>query len=138
MIQDFFPLSKDEAIKRGYKWQDRTTGTYGKETIKKVKVPNSIDDVEEKILDEILICEDCNKNFKIVEAELSFYKRMHLPLPHKDFECRHKDRMQKRNEMKLYHRKCMKNGCENEFETTYAPERSEIIYCENCYQQEVY
>ena len=138
LIQDFFPLSKDEAIKRGYKWQDRTTGTYGKETIKKVKVPNSIDDVEEKILDEILICEDCNKNFKIVEAELSFYKRMHLPLPHKDFECRHKDRMQKRNEMKLYHRKCMKNGCENEFETTYAPERSEIIYCENCYQQEVY
>ena len=25
-----------------------------------------------------------------------------------------------------------------EFETTYSPDRSEIIYCEKCYQQEVY
>ena len=138
LIQDFFPLSKEEAIKRGFNWQDRTTGTFGKETIKKNNIPNKISDVNENILDEILICEECNKNFKIVEAELTFYKKMGLPLPHKDFECRHKDRMNKRNSMKLWHRKCMKEGCNNEFETTYAPERPEIIYCEKCYQNEVY
>jgi hypothetical protein len=138
LIQDFFPLEKNEAIKRGYKWQERTTGTYGKETIKKGEIPNSIENVDEKILDETLVCEECNKNFKIVEAELSFYKRMHLPIPHKDFECRHKDRMSKRNPLKLWHRKCMREGCANEFETTYAPERPEIIYCESCYQKEIY
>ena len=27
--------------------------------------------------------------------------------------------------------------CPNEFETTYAPERPEIVYCETCYQKEV-
>ena len=27
--------------------------------------------------------------------------------------------------------------CPNEFETTYAPDRKEIVYCEQCYQQEV-
>ncbi len=27
--------------------------------------------------------------------------------------------------------------CPNEFETSYAPERPEIVYCEKCYQQEV-
>jgi hypothetical protein len=32
----------------------------------------------------------------------------------------------------------MKEGCKNEFETSYAPEGSEIVYCERCYQQEVY
>lgn len=138
LIYDFFPLTKDEAIKRGYKWQERTTGTYGKETIKKGEIPNSINDVDEKILGEILVCEECNKNFKIIEAEFTFYKKMGLPLPHKDFECRHKERMDKRNGMKLYHRSCMKEGCENEFETTYAPNRPEIIYCENCYQREIY
>ena len=63
---------------------------------------------------------------------------MGLPLPHKDFECRHKDRMSKRNGMKLYHRSCMKEGCINEFETTYGHDRPEIIYCESCYQNEVY
>jgi hypothetical protein len=138
LIQDFFPLTKEEVIKRGYRWQDRTTGTFGKETIKKGEIPNTIDNIDENILKEILVCESCNKNFKIVEAELTFYKRMGLPLPHKDFECRHKDRMNKRNPIKLWHRKCMKEGCGNEFETTYSPERPEIIYCESCYQQEVY
>ena len=28
--------------------------------------------------------------------------------------------------------------CSNEFETSYAPERPEIVYCEKCYQQDVY
>jgi hypothetical protein len=84
------------------------------------------------------VCEECNKNYKIIEAELTFYKKMRLPLPHKDFECRHRDRMEKRNGTKLYHRSCMKNGCQNEFETTYAPESPEIVYCERCYQNEVY
>ncbi|MBI4119570.1 MAG: hypothetical protein HY456_01835 [Parcubacteria group bacterium] len=27
--------------------------------------------------------------------------------------------------------------CPNEFETSYAPERSEIVYCEQCYNAEV-
>jgi hypothetical protein len=31
-----------------------------------------------------------------------------------------------------------KEKCKVEFETSYAPERPEIIYCEKCYQREVY
>jgi hypothetical protein len=138
LAHDFFPLTKEEALKRSFRWQDQTTGTYGKETIKKGEIPETIEEITENILKEILVCEDCQKNFKITKSELDFYKRMHLPLPHKDFECRHKDRMSKRNPRKLWHRKCMKEGCENEFETSYAPDRPEIVYCEKCYQQEVY
>ena len=138
LIQDFYPLQKDEAINRGYRWQDKTTGTYGKETIKKGEIPNTIEKINDNVLNEVFACEECGKNFKLVEAEVSFYKKMGLPLPHKDFECRHSDRMKKRNGMKLYHRSCMKDGCGNEFETTYAPDRPEIIYCEDHYQKEVY
>ena len=138
LIQDFFPLSKDEAIERGYKWQEKTTGTYDKETIKKGGIPHSIEKITDDILKEILVCKDCNKNYKIVEAELTFYKKMGLPIPHKDFECRHEDRMRKRNGMRLWHRKCMREGCENEFETTYSLEKKDIIYCESCYQKEIY
>jgi hypothetical protein len=47
-------------------------------------------------------------------------------------------RIKRVNPPKLWHRKCMKEGCQNEFETSYAPERPEIVYCEKCYQQEVY
>ncbi len=138
LIQDFYPLTKEEATNRGYCWNDKTTGTYGKETIKKGEIPNSVEKINDTILNEVFACEECGKNFKLVEAEVSFYKKMGLPLPHKDFECRHADRMKKRNGMKLYHRSCMKDGCGNEFETTYAPDRPEIIYCEDHYQKEVY
>ncbi|MEI6580775.1 MAG: hypothetical protein WCO07_01240 [bacterium] len=136
LAYDFFPLSKEEAIKRGYGWQEKTTGTYGKETIK--NIPSKIEETDENILKEIFVCEDCKKNFRITQAELGFYKRMHLPLPHKDFECRHKERMTKRNPRKLWHRKCMKEGCKNEFETAYAPDRPETVYCEQCYNAEIY
>lgn len=137
LIQDFYPLTKEEALQRGYGWNDKTTGIYGKETIKKGEVPNSVQDINDTIINEIFECEDCNKNYKLVDREVAFYQKMGLPIPHKDFECRHKDRMGKRNSMKLYQRNCMNDGCTNQFETTYSPERKEIIYCESCYQQEV-
>ncbi len=80
----------------------------------------------------------CTEAFKITEAELSFYKRLNLSVPRLCPNCRYYNRLKQRNSMKLWHRKCMKEGCNNEFETSYAPERPEIIYCEKCYQQEVY
>jgi len=138
LAQDYFPLTKEEVLKRGFAWQEQTTGTYGKETIKEGAIPETIEEVTEDILKEILVCEDCKKNFRITKSEFDFYKRMNIPLPHKDFECRHKERMSKRNPRKLWHRKCMKSGCSNEFETSYSPDHPEIIYCEKCYQQEVY
>ncbi|OGI95532.1 hypothetical protein A2917_03205 [Candidatus Nomurabacteria bacterium RIFCSPLOWO2_01_FULL_42_17] len=144
--QDYYPLTKTEAEEKSFNWQEQTTGTYGKETIKEKDVPQTITAVTDGILQEILVCKDCKKNFRITKGELDFYKRMNLPLPHKDFECRHKDRMSKRNPRKLWHRSCMcglkshvhgAEKCENEFETSYSPDRPEIVYCETCYQQEV-
>jgi len=58
-----------------------------------------------------------------------------LPLPRLCPNCRHYERLTLRNPPKFYNRTCAK--CNAEFETSYAPERQEIIYCERCYQQEV-
>ncbi len=147
VAQEYLPLIEKEARERGYNWQNQTTGTYGKETIKEKDIPETIEEVTEEILKEILVCEDCKKNFIITKGEFDFYKRMNLPLPHKDFECRHKERMSKRNPRKLWHRTCMcdkknhihgQEKCKTEFETTYSPDRPETVYCETCYQQEVY
>ncbi len=146
VAEEYFPISKNDAINKGFNWQDQTTGTYGKETIPENGMPEAINEVTEDILKEVLVCKDCKKNFRITKSELDFYKRMNLPLPRKDFECRHKDRMLKRNPRKLWPRSCMcelgshqhgSEKCENKFETSYSPEREEVVYCENCYQQEV-
>jgi hypothetical protein len=138
LAQEYFPVTEKEAKEKGFNWQTETSGTYGKETITEENMPETIEEVTEDILNQILVCKDCKKNFRITRGEFDFYKRMNIPLPHKDFECRHQDRMRKRNPRKLWHRKCMKEGCKNEFETSYSPDRPEIVYCETCYQQEVY
>jgi hypothetical protein len=101
-------------------------------------LPDSINDVSEEIIKEIISCSDCKKAYRIINSELQFYKRIGLPLPRKCHNCRFLDRFKFINKPKLYHRQCMKEGCSNEFETSYAPDRPEIVYCERCYQQEVY
>ena len=140
-----FELSRDEAISKGYKWQDNIQRTEGRQTLETQDIPDSILDIEDTITNEILTCQNCNRNYKIVPNELVFYKKMGIPVPRECFHCRHSKRRTKINKFKLYNRECMceKEGhnhdgkCSNEFETSYSPDRPEVVYCEKCYQQEV-
>ena len=144
IAQEYFPLTKEEALAQGYKWKDREERNYNID-IKNEEIPNDIKDVNDSIIGKVIECEhkglcneQCTEAFKIIPDELSFYKRMNLPLPHFCPNCRHYARLKQRNPLKLWHRQCMKPDCTNEFETSYAPDRPEIVYCERCYQQEVY
>ncbi len=137
---DEFPLTKEEALAQGFKWEDVSRGTYGKETIDWKTFPDSILDLSDDfdVGKEVFVCIECNKNYRIIGDELGFYRRMNIPIPRNCPECRHIKRLRNRGPNKLFHRGCMKEGCKNEFETSYAPDRPEIIYCERCYNQEVY
>ena len=137
IAQEQFPMTREEVFKNNWKWQDSFQLTKGKETIKSESIPEVIDDVKDQITKEILQCIDCERNYKITEAELTLYRRMQVPIPHRCFYCRLSTRLKKRNSYKLWHRKCMKPECTNEFETSYAPDRPEIVYCETCYNNEV-
>jgi len=139
-------LKKKEVEESGYNWQENIQRTTGKETLKPENIPDSINEIRDSILDEVLICINCHRNYKIVKNELIFYKKMGIPIPRKCFNCRHTARLTRRNPLNLWHRACMcdkenhehKGKCTNEFETSYSPDRPEIVYCEKCYQQEVY
>ena len=137
---DEYPLTKEEALTRGFKWEDMERGTYGKETVDWHNFPDSIRDLPKDfdILKEIFVCTQCKKNYRVIADELAFYQRMEIPIPRLCPECRHVRRFRARGPNKLWHRKCMNKGCPNEFETSYAPDRPEIVYCESCYQKEVY
>lgn len=78
------------------------------------------------------------KPFKCTKAELVFYKQMGLPEPIEHPELRHRHRMALRNPRKLWERQCMNAGCQNRFQTTYKPDRTEQVYCEGCYQETFY
>ena len=133
----FFPLDKDEAKNKNYNWQDNIQKTVGKQTVEIQNIPESINDINDEYVNEVFECMDCKRNYKMIPEELRFYKVMNIPIPRRCFYCRFDNRLKRRNPFKLWHRSCMKENCQNEFETTYAPGRPEIIYCEKCYQQEV-
>jgi len=144
IAQEYFPLTKEEALEKGYSWREKRERNFTVD-IKSENLPEDIKDIGEEILGKVIECghrgecnDQCTEAFKIILDELFFYQKMNLPLPRLCPNCRHYQRLAKRNPMKLWHRKCMKENCANEFETSYAPDRSEIVYCEKCYQQEVY
>ncbi|MBI5733192.1 hypothetical protein HY967_04585 [Candidatus Jorgensenbacteria bacterium] len=159
IAQDYFPLTREKALERGYKWRELDERHY-KTTKKAVDLPDNIKEVTDEILKEIIECvhkgecnDGCTIAFKIMPAELQFYQRLNLPLPRFCFNCRHVRRLQERNPLKLWHRGCMcdyevypntrrhkhhlDGRCPNEFETSYSSERKEIVYCEQCYNAEV-
>jgi hypothetical protein len=85
-----FPIEKEIAISKKLRWQDNIQETRGKTTLK--NIPDKIEDVSDSIIDEILECKNCNRNFKIIRDELSFYKKWRIPLPENCFFCRLKSR----------------------------------------------
>jgi len=144
VAQEFFPLNKIEALTKNNIWIEPEVKNYNV-TIKSEQLLDNVNNIEDSICNEVIGCAHegkcndlCITAFRITFSEYQFYKKMNLPLPRLCPNCRHYERMKKRNPLKFWHRKCMKEGCNNEFETSYAPDRPEIVYCEKCYQQEVY
>lgn len=150
MAQEYFPITKDQAGEEGYVWEDTAERNY-KADYEVGSLPDNIQDVGDNIVGKVIACEHggkcnqlCTNAYKIVENELIFYRKMNLPLPRLCSNCRTFERLKQRTGIELYTRKCMKGAradgeiCSNEFETAYSPDRPEIVYCEKCYQQEVY
>ncbi|HEY4497228.1 MAG TPA: hypothetical protein VJC20_00495 [Candidatus Paceibacterota bacterium] len=129
---DFFPLTKEEALAEGFRWRDPDQKEYGPATI---EVPDHIKDVIDDILKGILKCGDCGRNYQIISMELEFYRKMNIPIPRQCPLCRDRARIKLLNPIKIYIRTCAK--CGKQIETSYAPDRPEIVYCEACYQNEV-
>jgi hypothetical protein len=149
IANEYFPLSKEEAIAKGFNWSDYESPAPQVEKILKASelpdisvipassvIPAQAGIYSDDILNYAIECEITKKPFKIIKQELEFYKKNGITLPRRHPDQRHKDRMALRNPRKLWERDCMK--CEKEIKTTYAPERPEIVCCEECYLKEVY
>lgn len=145
IAREEYPLKKEEALALGFQWQDRMPGAFGKETIRAELLADSIHDITDSLTKEILPCTRCTKNYSVIAKELRFYRDRSIPIPRECPDCRHEQRVRARGSNKLWHRQCMCDRaghdhggrCAVEFETTYAPERPELVYCEQCYQKEI-
>ena len=150
---EFFPLNENETKDKGYVWYETSKQNY-KITLINQNIPDNIKDIDENILNQSIECahkgtcqHECTGAFRIIKTEFDFLKRMNIPLPRLCINCRHYERLKLRNPLIFFKRQCMcdkenhtnhKEKCEVEFETSYAGDRPEIVYCEKCYQQEIY
>lgn len=137
VAQEYFPLTKEEVLKRGWKWRDEADEVPKvSKVIPAEKLPDSIEEVPDDIINWAIRCEATKRPFKIIKQELDFYRQMKLPVPHLHPDERHRRRMALRNPRILWNRTCAK--CRKPTATSYSPERPEIVYCEKCYLKEVY
>ncbi|MDD5054642.1 MAG: hypothetical protein PHZ00_00045 [Candidatus Peribacteraceae bacterium] len=131
---EYYPLTKDDVVARGWHWSDQLPYTTGKETIAMETIADDIADVPDSIVQEVLACTACGKNYKLIPAELDFYRKMPCPIPRRCPDCRHLVRFAKKTPTRLWDRSCDK--CGKEFRTTYQPSRPEQIFCLECYRKE--
>lgn len=136
IAQEYFPLDLSQTQKRGWKWkeiEDKVT-----EVTKKIpakKLPETIAEIPDDVLNWAIECEDTGRPFKIQKKELEFYRKMNLPLPHFHPDVRLAFRMKRRLPRKLWERECTK--CHSVIQASYSTERPETVYCESCYLKEV-
>lgn len=131
----YFPLTKNEAEAQGYKWKDdldfETDGNFEIDP----NIPDNINETDDGLVNMPLTCHASGKKFKIIPQEMKFYKKQGVPVPHLHPEVRFKKRIGLRNPQTLWERTCGKCGVA--IQTTYAPDRPEIVYCEKCYLESV-
>ncbi len=165
IAMEYYPLSKEEALKLGYKRSDYEAPfpkvekfvqwsklrTASCKTIHEQKP-----ELLEKLLNYAVVCEVSGRPFRIIKQEIDFYIKHDLPLPKKHPDIRHQERMDKRPWRTLYLRNCDK--CGEEILSVYPSSRTrkagegtsiqqmdsslrsewQKIYCEKCYQKEIY
>lgn len=132
IASDFLNLSNDEARGMGFLVREPDEREYKPAT---AEIPANIQDVTDSILDATLACETCGKNYRLIPMELKFYRKHMIPVPRTCFFCRDKARINRLNPIEIHDRTCGKCGVG--IQTSYSPDRPEIVYCETCYQNEV-
>ena len=149
---DFFPLSREEAIGKNLKWKEEKNRDYHT-TLEEKDLPDDISYTTDEMIGQVIKCthngkceHKCSTAFKIIDRELQLYKNQGIPIPILCPNCRYYGRLKQINPINLWHRSCMcdkenhghEGNCTNEFETSFAPDRPEIVFCEECYNKEIY
>lgn len=128
--QQYWTLTRQQAEERGWKWREPTPSRHVI-TVSADQMPDSIHDVQDSILQEVLGCGRCGKAYRLIRMELDFLRRLEFPIPRYCPDCRHMARLAMINPPYLYDRTCDK--CKEPIRTSYAPSRSETIFCSSCY-----
>jgi hypothetical protein len=136
MAQIFFPMTKEEVMQKGWQWCDFEPDLQADRVIRAEDLPDALHEIPDDVVHWAITCEATGKPFKVIMQELDFYRTQGLPFPRRHPDRRNDDRYRFKNPYRLFTRMC--DQCKKPIQTTYSPDRPEIVYCEKCYLKEVY
>ena len=131
-----FPIDHKIALELGaYIAKDPETNITGMDAINAFDLPDTINEVDDSILEKAIICEQTGKPFRITYTELCFYRKMNLPIPH----IHPTVRIEKKYSFSPPGTQILVNcaKCSERFQSIFDPKDGYNLYCEKCYQQEV-
>jgi len=124
LANNFYPLTKDEALARGYKWKD----DFEKEEYQGevYKLPDNIKDTPDDVCKKVLKCKVTGQAYKIIPQELELYRRLGVALPRRCPNQRFRDRMKLQNARALWPHTCAVSG--KQIMAPYPPDRGDTVY----------
>jgi len=121
MAQDYFPLTREEALAKGYSWRERPETNYDV-TMTSTDLPGTIATTTDDILTQAIRCKTqesaaakaenplCATVFRLIPLELTLYRKLGIPVPEYCFQCRRGKRFLVRNPRRLVKRHCQCGG----------------------------
>ena len=97
------------------------------------KLPDSINDIPDDVLNWVIVCEESGKYFRIIKEELEFYRKNQLPLPRLHPEVRRSIRAKYRSGSDFYLRE---EGSEL-FLSVYPPDYPGKVVSEKKYRNKI-
>lgn len=131
VAHEFFPLTREQALQEGFHWSDYQAPPPTVPVRNAEDLADEISSVPESIVDIAVRCRSSAKPFRITRSELELLRQKKLPIPDCHPDQRHRQRMDARNPRQLWEGICSKTG--QPLVTSYPPDRSEQILCENAY-----
>ena len=151
IAQKRYPKTSEEVKQIGGRWKEAaptpefTGDKY--EPQDDIAVYTQDENERNKLLAGVLQCEKTGRPYKIVPQELAFYIKTGTPIPRYHYKVRTDLLFANSSSTTLHHRQCMcenetheqhaNSRCLNEFDTPYDENRTEKVYCGDCYQQSV-
>lgn len=125
--QDFFPLTQHQIEANGWQFREPPSLLATPDSV--LRAPR----LEALRGGEVLLCETCNRPYRIIAKELEFYRAFKLPIPADCPECRLNSRLAARNPYQLIARRC--SQCGQQIETVYSEDIAREVVCDPCFHE---
>jgi len=132
-----FPLTETTAKQLWYTRHDEENSDYsGLQTIDPRNLAQDIQQVDDGILQQILLCSQTNKPYRITKQELALYRRLSISIPTLHPDIRHSARLAQRSARQLHLRDCDKSG--EVMLSVYEKNTPFPVYCEEEYRKIIF